>query len=468
MIQLSAIPDRIFYCVSYAVFALPLILFYTFFIPPFQVPDESSHFARAYQLTQGEFFPTKQPDPDAPGGYIVGGTVDPGIYLAAQKLTYLEFNSAMKYSMKKAIEVNRYHWREGEMRDTRSVSVNAPTFYAFPALGVVLGQYLDKSIVQTLSLSRLINGFFAFLVSCIALLTLRRGFGVMFVLLLMPMTVAQMASSSQDAMCFAVAALCVALLSRLNTELPQRKRRLCLLLSTTLLITIIAARTPYAALSLFFLYFAYSFRDRPILAVECCVAFAATWIITILWSLYVAAYVSVPFGLEGADWGEQARFILQSPLEWLGILAQSWYQRWNFYLGSFIGIVGYLDTKFPIYYLSLTGLTLCLAFLMSYWPERRTFFRSLRDQALVPCLIVLGTIVGIFLVLYISWSPVQYPIIEGPQGRYFIPAALFLALGAAKTPLTGNGQFAYRCMMLAFAVGTLLLTPYVVMARYYW
>ena len=83
----SAIPDRIFYCISYAVFAVPLMLFYAFFIPPFQVPDESSHFARAYQLTQGEFFPTKQPDPDAPGEYTVGGTTDPGIYLAAGKLT---------------------------------------------------------------------------------------------------------------------------------------------------------------------------------------------------------------------------------------------------------------------------------------------------------------------------------------------------------------------------------------------
>ncbi len=464
----SAIPDRIFYCISYAVFAVPLMLFYAFFIPPFQVPDESSHFARAYQLTQGEFFPTKQPDPDAPGEYIVGGTTDPGIYLAAGKLTYLQFNSAKKYSINKAVEVNRYTWRDGEMRDTRSVSVNAPTFYAIPALGVVLGQYLDKSIVQTLTLSRLINGFFAFVVSCIALLALRRGFGVMFVLLLMPMTVAQMASSSQDATCFAIAALCVALLSRLNTELPRRNRRLCLLWSTLLMITVIAARTPYAALSLFFLYFAYAFRDRPAIVVECCVAFAVTWIGTILWALYVALYVSVPFGLEGANWGEQARFVLQSPLEWLGILAESWRQRWDLYLSSFIGLVGHLDTKFPNVYLSLTGLTLGLAFFMSYWPERRTFFRSMREQALVPGLIVLATIAGIFLVLYISWSPLKNPIIEGPQGRYFIPPALFLALGAAQTALIGKGQLAYRCLMLAFAAGTVILTPYVIMERYYW
>ena len=96
MIQVFKAPDRLFYCASYALFALPLILFYTFYIPAFQVPDESSHFARAYQVAQGEFFPTKQADPGAPAGFIVGGTTDPGIYDAAGLLTYMQFNAAMK------------------------------------------------------------------------------------------------------------------------------------------------------------------------------------------------------------------------------------------------------------------------------------------------------------------------------------------------------------------------------------
>ncbi len=467
MIQFFKSSDRAFYCISYAVFALPLMLFYTFFIPAFQVPDESSHLARAYQLAQGEFFPTKQADPNAPGEFTVGGTTDPGIYLAAQKLTYMQFNAAVKLTPEKAAEANAFRWREGEMRDTRSVSVNAPTFYVIPALGVMVGQYLDWSIVETLTLSRLISGLFCVLLTCLAIFALRRGFGVFFVLLLMPMTLAQMGSSSQDGIGFAVAALCVALLSQLSPELPERKRRVCLAWSVILMITLISARTPNAALSLFYLYFAYIYRARTSLAIECCVAFVVTWLATILWALYVALYVSVPFGLEGANWGDQALFILQSPLDWLSILAESWRQRWDFYISSFIGIVGHLDTPFPNSYYALTGLTLTLAFFMSYLSETGTFFSSLRKQALVPCVIVVGTIVGIFLVLYISWSPLRNPIIEGPQGRYFIPVALFLALGASRKMLTGSSQIVYRSLMLAFAAGTLIITPYVVMARYY-
>lgn len=467
VIQLSAIPDRVFYSVGYAVFALPLILFYTFFIPPFQVPDESSHFARAYQLTQGEFFPTKQPDPDAPGEYTVGGTVDRGIFLAAEQLTYMQFNYARKFSLQKAVKVEGYKWQQGELQDTRNVSVYAPTFYLVPALGSRLGQYFDMSIVQSLKLSRLLSGLFAVILICIAMLTLRKGHGIFFVILLMPMTLAQLASSSQDASCFAVAALSVAVLSQLNPELSEGKRRMFLLFTVALLVSLASSRPPYLALSLFYLHFAYIYRGQTFFVVECCLAFIAALLATVLWSLYVALYVSVPFGLEGVNSSLQALFVLQSPLEWLGILAESWRQRWDLYLYSFIGIVGHLDTQFPNTYLSLTGVTLFIAFFMSFLSEKGAIFLGIWKQALVPCAIVLVTIVGIFLVLYISWSPLYHPIVEGVQGRYFIPATLFVALGAANHPLSGLGQVVYRCIILAFATGTLIISPFVVMARYY-
>ena len=115
------------------------------------------------------------------------------------------------------------------------------------------------------------------------------------------MALAQMGSSSQDATCFAVAALCVALLSRLHAGLAPRERRVCLVLSALFLVAITAARPPYGALSLFYLYFAYTFRSDRALVRDCCAAFVATWLATILWSLYLALFVTVPFGLEGFD-----------------------------------------------------------------------------------------------------------------------------------------------------------------------
>lgn len=379
-------------------------------------------------------------------------SIDPGIFEAAGHYVYLSFHPEQKVLPQESAKANEIKWRQGSLRDTRNVSVYAPTYYVVPALGILMGQALDMTIVQSLMLSRLVTGLVAFFLICIAILTVRKGFGVFFVLLLLPMTLAQVGSTSQDAICMASAALCAALLSRVSPEFPQRSRRICLVLSVVLLVTLASARPPYIGLSLFYLYFAISFRAHAFFVVECCIAFLTTWLATLLWSLYVALYVSVPFGLDGVNYAQQALFVLQSPLSWLGILAESWHQRWDFYLYSFIGLVGHLDTGFPRSYYFLTGTVLCLAFFTSFMSEKGAYFRELRKHALVPCLIVLATVTGIFLVLYISWSPVRNPVIEGVQGRYFIPAAFFLVLGTSGNALTGFSQVLYRCMVLAFAI----------------
>ena len=116
MIQFFKLPDRVFYCVSYIVFALPLVVFYAYCMPAFQVPDESSHFARAYQLTHGEFFPTKRQVPDKPGEYTVGGTVDPGIFTAAGHYIYLQGGNNVKVMSEKTALANSVKWQGGEAR----------------------------------------------------------------------------------------------------------------------------------------------------------------------------------------------------------------------------------------------------------------------------------------------------------------------------------------------------------------
>ncbi|MFL5255705.1 MAG: hypothetical protein ACJ8AI_22970 [Rhodopila sp.] len=42
--------------VWYVIVTLPLVLFLVFATPPMQVPDETNHFLRAVQLSQGEVF----------------------------------------------------------------------------------------------------------------------------------------------------------------------------------------------------------------------------------------------------------------------------------------------------------------------------------------------------------------------------------------------------------------------------
>jgi uncharacterized membrane protein len=82
-------------------------------------------------------------------------------------------------------------------------------------------------------------------------------------------------------------------------------------------------------------------------------------------------------------------------------------------------------------------------------------------------LVLLFTIVGLFLVLNISWTPVGSLTIHGVQGRYFIPVAFFLSLIAGFTDKPNLGVKFQRGILSTFAVATFLVIPFAVMNRYY-
>ena len=86
---------------------------------------------------------------------------------------------------------------------------------------------------------------------------------------------------------------------------------------------------------------------------------------------------------------------------------------------------------------------------------------------LVPGLIILISIVGLCAITYIMWTPLHHPRLEDIQGRYLIPVALFIALGASEKVLKSSSQIFYRCMIWVFALSTSIVTPYVVLNRFY-
>src|SRR4051812_22863674 len=61
--------------VWYVIVTLPLVLFLVFATPPMQVPDETNHFLRAVQLSQGEVFGEKLARNDAGGRVDIGAAI---------------------------------------------------------------------------------------------------------------------------------------------------------------------------------------------------------------------------------------------------------------------------------------------------------------------------------------------------------------------------------------------------------
>jgi uncharacterized membrane protein len=130
---------------------------------------------------------------------------------------------------------------------------------------------------------------------------------------------------------------------------------------------------------------------------------------------------------------------------------------------AFIGVLGWLDTFLPgVLYGSYVAVLLAGALL----DDSGTARLGLADR---------GVMVGLFLVsvlalmtsLYVVWNALGYPVVQGVQGRYFIPFAplLLLALhggrlGGSSAPFLGAGVAVYL-------IGVLSVTAVVLVNRYY-
>lgn len=131
---------------------------------------------------------------------------------------------------------------------------------------------------------------------------------------------------------------------------------------------------------------------------------------------------------DGTDPRGQVLFILQQPIEFLSILAQTIHGRWFSYLLDWTAIYGFAYWPVPAwtFYLFAAALIAALFINKDSIPTRT------RAGVL---LVFFLSYVGTYILLYITGNPVGFKSIEGVQGRYFTTVMPFLFVGLAGSPL---------------------------------
>ena len=99
----------------------------------------------------------------------------------------------------------------------QGIAQYGPFLYAPQVIGVQFGRLAGISLAQTLVAARVINGFAACVIGFLALSICRRGRALTFATLLLPMTLSQFGSASQDALLISLSILAVAMASRALT-----------------------------------------------------------------------------------------------------------------------------------------------------------------------------------------------------------------------------------------------------------
>jgi uncharacterized membrane protein len=401
----------------FVLFAAITSLFLAWNTPPFLGPDELSHALRANMTVQGRLVGERLP---TPGGLRAGGPVEEALLVVHQPFNRLAFHPERKVSLADFEAAARARWSQETVTVAfADAAGNAPILYLPQSAAFALAEAARLSPVQGVYLARLSNALACIAIGFVALLFAGRARYLVFALLLLPMATALYGSMTVDGMIITLSALTAAILGRaMSDNRPVAPWELAVVTGCLLLLG--TAKWPYALLSLP-LAFAPSGRARWRYLSIAVVVFGS-----LAWAAYSAAVVQTPVGRTGpvVDAGLKLALLLDNPLAIWSIAWSTLSENGAFYYRSFIGILGVLDAPlFSIYYWAALPMLLgAAAFTMSIGSRTWDIFRILT----VPAALVSAA--AFFGIMYIFWTPIGAGVVEGVQGRYFLPIAIFMTL----------------------------------------
>ncbi|MBQ9406329.1 MAG: DUF2142 domain-containing protein [Desulfovibrio sp.] len=409
---------------------------------PFQAPDEIGHLFRACAVAEGQLVAEVRPETHEAGSFqpVLAGwpadavQTDEFVPLLGDRawVRHIRWLSCSGWQEAGSFWQLEFDDSRREFCNIPTLALYAPVNYAVPAAGIMLAGLFTGKLMIFLYAGRLLN----WLVSGICLYAAircvpRRWQWLWLAAALLPMNLQEYFSLAPDGMVFALSALFLALVLHWR-EQGRRLSSGSLSVLYGMVAMLALSKIVYLPLVLTALLlpqrcFGGVGRRRLHLAAAGLLALA----LNLLW-LGVAAHVLAVSGPPWSDPAAQKSFILHEPLVYLGILARTfagW--GWEFLFQMLGGELGWFTIHISPYLVAACGSLLLLAGLAGNGSQ----WRMERAERIGLLLLVLGETVLVSAALYVQWTPLQSPVINGIQGRYFLP--LLLPLGLALLPLDG-------------------------------
>jgi uncharacterized membrane protein len=405
---------------TYVVVAAICGVIMVFLSPPFQAPDEVNHFFRAWTLAQGRLLAVRE-------GGLVGAPVSVAVFRWVSALVDdLPFHPENKQTLGALISLRDVDSADRAVTfvDFRNSALYSPVAYVPQAVGLGVGRrLLGWPLLDSYYLARLLN-----LLSSVALCwwaCSRLPYGRLpFVLIaLCPMFLFEQASLSADSLTYGLAAaFCASVLqvSRSGDHAPLASGVVMKLGALGALVTL--TKPSSAPLPLFAVLLLgcrrHASPGRPWR--ETMTVIGISWAALLAWSLLVQGLYVPAHPFVAVEPGTQLAYILARPLRFAGVVWHTLVTNWHAYYLSAVGVLGWLDTPLKPRYVDYFYWTLLASGLVG---ESSLMAASRRERALAAFL-VLSTI-GLFVVImYLTWTAVGGPMVEGLQGRYLLSLAV--------------------------------------------
>ncbi len=420
-------------------------IFFVVSTPPFQAPDEYFHYSRVLQISEGQFLPVKQ-------GNVIGA------YLSKDQKEFLHIVYEKPKGLSEMIKLLGQRDSQVTNSFSRGTTTYNPIIYTPQVLGVIVAESFHANQPQAFYLARLFALIFFVVVVyfAIKMLPIKKWFFVAIATL--PMVLFLAASNSADVTAISVFIFIVAFFLHLLSKSKMSKNDYFIIILTTLFIA--ALKAPY-----FFVVFLYFFipKDKFIKPKDRIYIFLVLLFILVsvnlLWVFLTREYNAIAIGRAMyptilSDPRAQKNFIIGHPLQYTKVFIKTIWQQGNYYINSCIGVLGPLTVWFnQLIYTSY--MVVIVTTLLGEAPNTVHINKKTKLAALFLFIFIATSIIT---VMYITWTPLKLSIVEGVQGRYFIPLLFLLPIftkGLFYTKI--NKQVSFPLFVMGAIVGLSLL-----------
>ncbi|HSH37707.1 MAG TPA: DUF2142 domain-containing protein, partial [Chthoniobacterales bacterium] len=330
-----------------------------------------------------------------------------------------------------------------------STAAYAPLAYLPAAAAIAGGRVFDATPLTLLYLAR-----WADILAASALLAVAIRYGGyaapgLCVVALFPMSVSQIAIVSGDALTFAIAFLWIAVVMKAAVERPEwlRVRQIWLLPAIALAVS--QLRPPFPLLGLLGLAIPLHPSDtsrRALLTASAVIA--ASILPAVAWNAHAVHLQTKPIIPEHVAPAEQLRYTIENPGEFLEALQRDLARRGYEYWRQAVGRLGWMNIWLPEWIPA--GFVCVLGCALFFGAPGASQPRP--AQRCLLGLITMAGIVGVELMIYLTFNGVGSRFIRGVQGRYFIPVVALLVFALS------NQLFAWSRLRLPILAGCAAFT----------
>lgn len=425
------------------------VLFTAVFLP-FTIPDEPNHYLSAYRISN---YLTLNFDQFGEERLLIR-KADYEL-IASLRSTQLspEYYSGIAKGFNMFVSGSGASFIPSEF-----VSI-APFGYIASAFGITLGRMLHFGAVPTFYLGRMANLAVYILAVRFAIKRAPYGKTAFFVIASLPMAIQLAASYSYDSSIIALALLFVSQVLYMR-EKPEKASVWDILLCSLWAVLLAPSKLVYFPL-LFFVFLIPSEKlpvrkNTAVLIKSGIVALGAALLLLMQHGELFSA-----FGSGKCTWTSGQLYSLADvfahPLNSLRVLFQTIAGKTDFYLASMTGsYMGWHQLVLPVFVWVPMLALLTASLLPSEGEPRGSLTGKNRASALLIWIISAAAVMAAML---LTWTPIGSSVIEGVQGRYFIPLLplLFIALRGSRFSLPANsGKYIlYACVYCG------LLMPFV-------